>query len=173
MRNRMILATAMFGFGVISAQIADQIVETTPALAMAVARKSGGTKPATLEIGISITIPSDARGYFMTDSHLDGQSVGFMVDTGASVVVFNEKSAALFGLRPTVADYNAAVSTANGMVNGARVRLARLDIGGIVVHDIDAIVLPDAFLKENLLGLSFLSKLKRFEFSRGKLVLEQ
>jgi aspartyl protease family protein len=34
-------------------------------------------------------------------------------------------------------------------------------------------VLPDAALSENLLGLSFLSKLHRFEYANGKMVLEQ
>ena len=48
-----------------------------------------------------------------------------------------------------------------------------VDIGGIVVRDVDAMVLPDDALSENLLGLSFLSKLKRFEYAKGRLVLEQ
>ena len=48
-----------------------------------------------------------------------------------------------------------------------------VDVGGIVVRDVDAMVLPDEALSENLLGLSFLSKLKRFEFAGGKMVLEQ
>ena len=34
-------------------------------------------------------------------------------------------------------------------------------------------VLPDEALSENLLGLSFLSKLKRFEYANGQMVLEQ
>jgi aspartyl protease family protein len=42
-----------------------------------------------------------------------------------------------------------------------------------VVRDVEAMVLPDEALSENLLGLSFLSKLKRFEFAGGRLLLEQ
>jgi len=42
-----------------------------------------------------------------------------------------------------------------------------------VVRDVDAMVLPDQALSENLLGLSFLSRLKRFEYSNGQMVLEQ
>ena len=42
-----------------------------------------------------------------------------------------------------------------------------IDLGGIVVRDVDAMVLPDEALSENLLGLSFLSKLKRFEYANG------
>jgi len=48
-----------------------------------------------------------------------------------------------------------------------------IDLGGLVVRDVDAMVLPDEALSENLLGLSFLSKLKRFEYANDKLVLEQ
>ena len=58
-------------------------------------------------------------------------------------------------------------------IKAARTRLAMVDIGGLVVRDVDAMVLPDAALSENLLGLSFLSKLKRFEYANGKMVLEQ
>ena len=41
------------------------------------------------------------------------------------------------------------------------------------MRDVEAMVLPDNVLSENLLGLSYLSRLRRFEYSGGKLVLEQ
>jgi aspartyl protease family protein len=85
----------------------------------------------------------------------------------------NEKTAARFGLRPTPGDYNASVTTANGTIKAARTRLAMVDLGGLVVRDVEAMVLPDSALSENLLGLSFLSKLKRYEYANGKMVLEQ
>ena len=70
-------------------------------------------------------------------------------------------------------DGNATVSTANGTIKAARTRIAMIELGGLVVRDVDALVLPDAALSENLLGMSFLSKLKRFEVANGKMVLEQ
>ena len=48
-----------------------------------------------------------------------------------------------------------------------------MDVGGLIVRDVDAMVLPDEALSENLLGLSFLSKLRRFEYANGRLVMEQ
>lgn len=96
-----------------------------------------------------------------------------MVDTGASVIALNETSAARIGVRPAQNDYNATVTTANGKIKAARTRLAMVDVGGLVVRDVDAMILPDEALSENLLGLSFLSKLKRFEYASGKLMLEQ
>ena len=77
------------------------------------------------------------------------------------------------GIRPSRNDYNAPVSTANGVVKGARTRLASVDIGGLEVRDVEAMVLPDDVLSENLLGLSYLSRLRRFEYAGGKLMLEQ
>ena len=59
------------------------------------------------------------------------------------------------------------------MVKAAPTRLPMVDVGGLVVRDVDAMVLPDEALSENLLGLSFLSKLRRFEYANGKMVLEQ
>ena len=121
----------------------------------------------------SLSIPRDARGHFQTEGRIDGQRIDFMVDTGASVIALNETSAARFGLRPSRGDYNATVSTANGTIKAARTRLAMVEIGGLIVRDVDAMVLPDEALSENLLGLSFLSRLKRFEYAGGKMVLEQ
>ena len=82
-------------------------------------------------------------------------------------------AAARFGLRPSRGEYTATVSTANGTIKAARTRIAMLEVGGLIVRDVDAMVLPDAALSENLLGLSFLSRLKRFEYSNGQMVLEQ
>ena len=64
-------------------------------------------------------------------------------------------------------------STANGTVKAARTQIAMVDVGGLVLCDVDALVLPDEALSENLLGLSFLSRLKRFEYANGTMVLEQ
>jgi aspartyl protease family protein len=88
-------------------------------------------------------------------------------------VALNESSAARFGLRPSRGPYTARFTTANGKVKAARAQIAMLDVGGLIVRDVDAMVLPDEALSENLLGLSFLSKLKRFEYSNGQMMLEQ
>jgi len=160
--------------GTVMAQMADKMTATaTPAPANTVSRQAAAVGTPASNAFRSISIPRDARGHFQTEGRIDGQRIDFMVDTGASVIALNEKSAARFGLRPSRGDYNATVSTANGTVKAARTRLAMVDIGGLVVRDVDAMILPDDALSENLLGLSFLSKLKRFEYANGQMVLEQ
>lgn len=171
MRNILFAAAAIAGAGVFMAQMADRM---TPAPAHANLARKEATVGAAMPAGNrSISIPRDARGHFQTDARIDGQRIDFMVDTGASVVALNEKSAARFGLRPSRGEYNATVATANGTLKAARARIAMMDVGGLIVRDVEAMVLPDEALSENLLGLSFLSKLKRFEYANGRLVLEQ
>jgi aspartyl protease family protein len=172
MRNLMIFAAIMAGLGTFMAQMADKMTPT-PALASAAPQKAAPVETSG-QAGIrSLSIPRDGRGHFLTEGRIDGQRIGFMVDTGASMIALNETSAARFGLRPSRGDYNATVTTANGTIKAARTRIAMVDVGGLVVRDVDAMVLPDEALSENLLGLSFLSKLKRFEYANGKMVLEQ
>jgi aspartyl protease family protein len=174
MRNIMIFAAVMICLGTFMAEIADKMTPTpAAATTTSTARKALSVETAAQTGLRSLSIPRDARGHFETEGRIDGQRIAFMVDTGASVIALNESSAARFGLRPARGDYKATVTTANGAVKAAPTRLAMVDIGGLVVRDVDAMVLPDEALSENLLGLSFLSKLKRFEYANGRMVLEQ
>jgi aspartyl protease family protein len=168
MRNIFIAAAIMAGLGVFMAQMAEKL--TLPKATAAVAVRAVAVEAPAPTGNRSFSIPRDARGHFATEAHIDGQRVAFMVDTGASVVALNESSAARVGLRPMPSQYTATVTTANGSLKGAPVRLAMIDVGG---RDVDAMVLPDEALSENLLGLSFLSKLKRFEYANGRMALEQ
>jgi aspartyl protease family protein len=172
MRNIMIFAAIMIGLGTFMAQMADKM---TPAQASAKPsmQMAAMSEPPAQAGSRTLSIPHDGRGHFATEGRIDGQRIAFMVDTGASVIALNESSAARFGLRPSRNDYRATVMTANGTVKAAPARLPMVEVGGLIVRDVDAMVLPDEALSENLLGLSFLSKLRRFEYANGKMVLEQ
>jgi len=121
----------------------------------------------------SVIVPRDSRGQFEVDAIVNGHRVGFMVDTGASVVALTAHDAARLGIRPVQNAFVAEVRTANGKVRAAPARLDAVQVGTLDVRDVEALVLPDEALSDNLLGLAFLSRLRRFEYSEGKLVLEQ
>jgi aspartyl protease family protein len=97
----------------------------------------------------------------------------FMIDTGASLVALRASDAASLGVHPAAREFTAEVKTANGSVRAAQTQLGMVEIGGVTVRDVAALVLPDQALSENLLGMSFLMRLRHFEYSNGKLVLEQ
>jgi len=121
----------------------------------------------------SVVIPPSGNGHFHVEGAIDGRRLNFMVDTGASVIALTERDATMLGIHPAERDFVASINTANGTVRAAPVELGIVEIEDLVVHDVAAVVLPDGALSENLLGLSFLSRLRRFEYSEGKLVLEQ
>lgn len=177
MRNLMFFAAAMVAMGIFMAQKADSM-KAAPAQpqqtkAVAAAQQQAQPKMVVSSNTRSVSLAKDARGHFQADARVDGRNISVMVDTGASVVALNETTAARIGIRPSRGDYNASVSTANGKVMAARAKLETVDIGGVVVRDVNALVLPDSALSENLLGMAYLSRLKRFEYANGRLVLEQ
>jgi aspartyl protease family protein len=121
----------------------------------------------------TVEVPRDASGHFRVQARIDGLSLEFMLDTGASMIALTAEDASQLGIHPAHDEYRVLLKTANGAVGAARARLGMVEIGGIMVRDVDAVVLPPGALSENLLGMSFLSRLHHFEYSAGKLVLEQ
>jgi aspartyl protease family protein len=77
------------------------------------------------------------------------------------------------GINPAPSAFTSEVRTANGTVRAARVTFDEIEIGGIHLRDVTGLVVPDKALDENLLGLSFLSRLRRYEFADSRLVMEQ
>jgi aspartyl protease family protein len=120
----------------------------------------------------TMTIQRDASGHFNVEADVDGRRMEFLVDTGATVIALRERDAARLGIHPAQREYTAVVTTANGKVRGAPVELNRVEVGSLTVRNVAALVLPDEALGQNLLGMSFLSRV-RFEHRNGRLVLEQ
>jgi aspartyl protease family protein len=131
------------------------------------------SSPANSANSRSVVVPRDGRGHFEVEARIDGRHLNFMIDTGATVIALTAADAARLGIRPTPREFVAEVRTANGTVRAAPVRLDRVEVGDLVVHDVAALVMPEGALSDNLLGLSFLSRLHHFEYTDGKLVLEQ
>jgi aspartyl protease family protein len=121
----------------------------------------------------SVVVPRDAYGHFRADGRVNGRYLEFVVDTGASVVALTADDAAQLGIHPSESDYTVVMRTANGTIRAAPTRLDMVEVGDILVRDVRAVVMPDGSLSENLLGMSFLSQLRHFDYSDGTMVLEQ
>jgi aspartyl protease family protein len=137
----------------------------------AVARAATTAGPA---VRGELTLPRAGDGHFHAEARVDGRSgIGFIVDTGASTIALRASDAARIGHRPFKGDYSLTISTANGTVKAARVQLQTVEIGDVTVRDVAAVVLPDEALPVNLLGMTYLSRLRKFEVAGGKLMLVQ
>jgi aspartyl protease family protein len=119
----------------------------------------------------AVRIRKRRDGHFIVNAKLNGQSTPMLVDTGASTVVIREADAVRLGVDTSRLRYTVPVQTANGITYAAHVRLASVAIGSIQVEGVDALVSKPGALRENLLGMSFLSRLRSYEFSGDFLTL--
>lgn len=145
------------------------MVEVKPDVDLA----SSPDKPATPPLGRKVVVAADQRGHFVSTFRLNGRQVDAMIDTGATLVAVNSSTARRVGLSLNPSDFSHEVNTANGTIKAAVVMIGRLQVGGITVNDVQAIVLDDKALRTNLIGMSFLNRLGKYEAQNGTLLLVQ
>ncbi len=121
--------------------------------------------------GKTVRIRRRADGHFVARAKVGAGTVSALVDTGASTVVLSASDAKAIGLAIDRLSYTVPVQTANGIAYAAAVRLNQVSIGSIVLDGVDALVARPGALKESLLGISFLRRLRSYEFSGDFLML--
>ena len=173
MRQIIVLAAIAVVGGTYAARYADRALTSAPPPPRAAVVRPAPQPQEQVSYGRTLTLDADRHGHYEVKARVNGRHLEFMVDSGASLVALRSSDAAEAGIHPLPADYTAKVSTANSTIKAARASLDSIEIGDITVYDVPALVLPDAALGRNLLGVSFLSKLRRYEVANGRLVMEQ
>ena len=111
--------------------------------------------------GTTIVLSADSGGHFWTTGTINGKSVRFVVDTGATNVSMSQSQAERLGL-----DYRSGQrgisNTANGQVASYRVPLTSVRVGEVEVYNVAATIVPTP-MDYVLLGNSFLT---RFQMKR-------
>jgi aspartyl protease family protein len=136
------------------------------------ARQDDAGEVATAHFGSVVEIKAGRNGHFSTEVEINGRPIDVMVDTGATAVVLTYEDAERAGLYVNDSDFSQTVWTANGATRVASVTLGRISIGDITVRDVPAVVTQPGLLKTTLLGMTFLSRLSRFDMRSGVLVLQ-
>jgi aspartyl protease family protein len=107
----------------------------------------------------SVVLSADSRGHFITDGQINGLPIRFIVDTGASLVSIPSADARRLAL-----DYRKGqvgmMNTANGPAPAYRIKLDTVQVGGVVVNGVDAVVMEGAGMPFALLGMSFLNRMQ-------------
>jgi aspartyl protease family protein len=177
MRN-LLLASAVIVLAAVSAPgLLTRYLETSrePEASLQ-ARQIGGAgeteEPARASGGHVHEIEIARDGHFYVDADINFRPVRLVVDTGATVVALRESDAVSAGIRMRPSDFQHPVQTANGTTNAAQATLESVEVAGIEVRNVRALVLPDDQLSISLLGGSFLSGLERFEVQDGTLTFE-
>jgi aspartyl protease family protein len=144
--------------------IAARVVgELMPGTAMTVETSSGGLT--------EVKIRRRLNGHFTANVDVNGKEISMIVDTGASSIVLTPKDARRAGIDPNKLTYRVPVLTANGRTVAARVRLKDVSIGPLDRKSVEALVARPNALTQSLLGMSFLGRLRSYEFSGDFLTL--
>lgn len=119
----------------------------------------------------SVTLAPDGSGHFSAAGQINGTSVRFLVDTGATLIALPASEARRIGI--DLRNAKRVVSqTANGTVAVYRVTLDSVKVGGITLYNVDATVHDSDALGVVLLGMSFLSR-TQMRAEGDNLVLEK
>jgi aspartyl protease family protein len=144
--------------------IAARVVgELLPGAAMTVEQSTGGLT--------EVRIRKRLDGHFTANVEINGAKIAMIVDTGASTIVLRPEDAKKAGIDVSRLTYRVPVLTANGRTLAARVRLEEASIGPLGRKKVEALVAQPGALTQSLLGMSFLSRLRSYEFSGDFLTL--
>ncbi len=123
--------------------------QRTLAMGQSFASSAGGGKP-------SVTLSADPSGHFFMPGAINGASVMFLLDTGASSVTLPASEARRMGIDYKTGRMTGA-STANGVIPAWRVTLNNVRVGNINLNQVEGIVVETS-MPAVLLGMSFLNR---------------
>ncbi|GLK77559.1 peptidase [Methylopila jiangsuensis] len=168
LKTLVVVAAAVIGAAALAPQLLQRAVEreAPPALAAKTLKPSP-------DAGRTVTLLAGPDGHFRTEAMIGGRRAPMLVDTGATVVAFSYETGRDLGLISGGDRFDLPVATANGSVGARQVTAPEIRIGSISVTNVPAVVLAPGAMDGNLLGMSFLSRLKRMESTRDRLVLER
>ncbi len=105
-----------------------------------------------------VILTADSQGHFVTNGTVNGKSVRFLVDTGATLISLGSSDARRLGIDPAKGQ-QAITNTANGQAQVSKVKLDTVRVGDVTLHNVDALVHQND-LPVALLGMSFLSRME-------------
>ena len=100
----------------------------------------------------SLVLKQSYDGHYRVSGLINGYPVVFFVDTGSSDIALNEALADEIGLRK---GYQGTAYTANGVTKQWSTVIDEINIGGLVMNNIRASILPNMD-DEVLLGMEYL-----------------
>lgn len=116
-----------------------------------------------------VIVYANQYGHYYVNTIIQGVSINFLIDTGATTVSLTRSDAEKLGIDLNQLNYSQKVSTANGVALSAPIKLDYIKINDIVVNNVSASVGKDDGLDKSLLGMSFLNKLRSFKVTEDSL----
>ena len=110
-------------------------------------------------------------GHFGARAEVDGVTVDFLVDTGATTTVLSAADAGRVGIDVDALNFAIPVSTANGIARAARATVDEVRVGSISRSRLPVLVAAPGTLSQSLLGMNFIGTLSGFDVRGDRLIL--
>jgi len=120
----------------------------------------------------SASLRKEGDGHYWATARVNGVVVKFLVDTGATLVALNERDARRAGLAPENLQQNVNVRTASGRVKAAGAVIDTMEIDGVSVDDVSAVIIEEG-LEHSLLGMSFLNRLESWDVTPNAIIIHE
>jgi aspartyl protease family protein len=140
------------------------------ALGQRVMAEVSGGGAQVVQAGETLRIEQSDDGHFWVNAQVNGQTVRFLIDSGATTTSISTETARRAGIE-TGGGFPALVQTANGTVQVQRGRAEVIKVGTIERRDL-AVHISEAFGDMNVIGMNFLSSLSGWSVEGKWLVLK-
>lgn len=122
-----------------------------------------------VRVGEQVRVPMAVDGHFWVEALVNGKPTRFLIDSGATMTTVGRNTAELVKLRVSD-ERNQLVRTGNGVIRMADARAQTIEVGGIARENVRMFVAESDDL--NVLGMNFLSSLRRWSVEGRWLILE-
>lgn len=121
--------------------------------------------------GDAVRIRRSIDGHYWATADIDGVEKRLLIDSGATLTVLSQQTAAQAGIEPVTSGFPILLQTAGGTMTAQRATIETLRIGNLTMRDVGAVILPGED-DLNVIGMNVLSRLHGWRVEQGVLILE-
>lgn len=116
------------------------------------------------------SLRKEGDGHYWATARVNGVTLKFLVDTGATLVALTTRDARRIGLDTDKLERNIDVRTASGHVKAAGATIGLIEIDGVKVDEVSSVVIEEG-LEYSLLGMSFLNRLESWDVTPRAIII--
>jgi len=117
-----------------------------------------------------LTLKTASDGHFYVTLSINNKPINFLIDTGATAMILSKKDGEKLGFNVDKLNFSQLAQTANGEILISPVVFDKVSLGFKNFSNVKAFIsLTD--MEKSLLGMRFLSRLKKIELDRNIMII--